>query len=151
LLMARIRSSGNVSTEIAMATALREIKVTGWRRHRSISLRANRVLPRLRRGRKATPDFVFPREKVAVFVDGCFWHACPRHGTKPRSQNRYWRLKLEGNVRRDHRVNKALRSRGWRVVRIWEHSVVNDSLKCARRVQRSLQQAVTASTGTAAR
>ena len=67
------------------------------------------------------PDVVFTRRKVAVFVDGCFWHSCPQHGTSPRANSSYWRAKLMGNVDRDVRVNEALMLEGWCVVRVWEH------------------------------
>jgi DNA mismatch endonuclease, patch repair protein len=67
------------------------------------------------------PDIVFPRLKIAVFLDGCFWHACPDHGTTPRVNQRYWLPKLERNVARDSLNNLRLREAGWHVVRIWEH------------------------------
>jgi DNA mismatch endonuclease, patch repair protein len=66
-------------------------------------------------------DIVFPRRRVAVFVDGCFWHRCPSHGAWPKSNLSYWLPKLRGNAERDRRVNAALAEGGWRVVRIWEH------------------------------
>jgi DNA mismatch endonuclease (patch repair protein) len=65
------------------------------------------------------PDVVFTRVKVAFFVDGCFWHACPEHGDLPRSNNGYWMPKLERNVRRDRLVDERLRVAGWIVVRLW--------------------------------
>jgi len=66
-------------------------------------------------------DIVFPRARIAVFSDGCFWHACPEHGTSPRSNPDYWAPKLSRNVERDRRVDQALREAGWTVVRVWEH------------------------------
>lgn len=66
-------------------------------------------------------DIVFPGPKVAVLVDGCFWHCCPLHGTAPKSNRDYWLPKLEENRRRDERQNEALRRAGWRVMRVWEH------------------------------
>ena len=69
------------------------------------------------------PDFVFPELKLAVFVDGCFWHACPKHATKPRNNRAFWRRKLAANQARDRQVNRTLRAAGWRVVRIWEHEL----------------------------
>lgn len=72
--------------------------------------------------RRVRPDIVFPRFKLAVFVDGCFWHMCPRHGTRPRSNRRYWSAKLRRNVERDAEVNAALREAGWKVLRVWEHT-----------------------------
>jgi DNA mismatch endonuclease, patch repair protein len=69
------------------------------------------------------PDFVFRTERLAVFVDGCFWHGCPRHVTWPRQNAAFWRRKIEGNRARDRRVDRALRAAGWRVLRIWEHAL----------------------------
>jgi DNA mismatch endonuclease, patch repair protein len=67
------------------------------------------------------PDIVFGREKTAVFVDGCFWHGCPKHGTTPRSNTWYWAPKLERNIRRDRFVDRELQLAGWFVIRVWEH------------------------------
>jgi DNA mismatch endonuclease (patch repair protein) len=66
-------------------------------------------------------DVVFTRSRLAVFVDGCFWHRCPEHASDPKRNAAYWGPKLEGNVRRDRRVDAALRRDGWSVLRIWEH------------------------------
>lgn len=67
------------------------------------------------------PDLVFTKRKVCVFVDGCFWHRCPEHGSQPKSNKAFWEEKLARNVARDERATKALELRGWRVVRFWEH------------------------------
>jgi DNA mismatch endonuclease (patch repair protein) len=69
------------------------------------------------------PDFVFPKFKLAVFVDGCFWHGCPKHATKPENNRAYWKRKLSANKTRDRLVNQTLRRAGWRVLRIWEHEL----------------------------
>jgi DNA mismatch endonuclease (patch repair protein) len=71
--------------------------------------------------RVVRPDIVFPRLRVAVFIDGCFWHACPDHGTQPRRNGAYWSDKLRGNVERDRLIDAALREAGWLVRRHWEH------------------------------
>lgn len=71
--------------------------------------------------RGVRPDIVFTRWKVAVFIDGCFWHMCPLHGMIPRSNEGYWRPKLEGNVCRDRKSTRRLEAAGWRVLRYWEH------------------------------
>jgi DNA mismatch endonuclease, patch repair protein len=71
--------------------------------------------------RRARVDVAFPRLKLAVFVDGCFWHACPQHGRQPRSNESYWARKLQRNVERDRQVDVALERAGWRVLRLWEH------------------------------
>ena len=69
------------------------------------------------------PDFVFPRQRLAVFVDGCFWHGCPTHATWPKQNAKFWRTKIPGNQRRDRAVSRLLRKKGWRVLRIWEHAL----------------------------
>jgi DNA mismatch endonuclease (patch repair protein) len=76
---------------------------------------------------RVRPDFVFPELKISVFVDGCFWHGCPRHATWPAHRAAWWRRKIQGNQARDREVNRALRQAGWRVVRIWEHSLAKRS------------------------
>lgn len=81
---------------------------------------STRPLPKLRR----TADLVFTRKKVAVFVDGCFWHGCPEHHTKAKTNASYWSQKVQRNRRRDAEVNTALAEAGWTVVRIWEHEDV---------------------------
>jgi len=72
-------------------------------------------------GGAVRPDVVLVGARVAVFVDGCFWHGCPDHARKPRSNADYWGPKLDSNIERDRRVDRALTEAGWRVVRIWEH------------------------------
>jgi len=73
------------------------------------------------------PDVAFPGKRVAVFVDGCFWHGCPAHGVSPKSNAEFWKLKIRGNIERDQRVTSELENKGWRVLRFWEHEV-NDEL-----------------------
>jgi DNA mismatch endonuclease (patch repair protein) len=121
--MSRIRGRGNKDTEIALARLLRQNKITGWRRHLPIF---------------GKPDFAFPKQKLAVFVDGCFWHACPRHSNMPASNRAFWIKKLAANKSRDRRVNLALRKAGWRVVRIWEHDLAKRGGACVRKIQANL-------------
>lgn len=83
------------------------------------------LLPLTIEGVRVRPDIVFLRRRLAVFVDGCFWHCCPEHGTAPRVNLDYWRPKLERNRARDRLVNDALTSGGWTVVRVWEHGEVD--------------------------
>jgi DNA mismatch endonuclease (patch repair protein) len=72
--------------------------------------------------RRRTIDIAFTRAKVAVFVDGCFWHGCTEHGTKPRSNSAWWQEKLAANVARDADTDRVLADLGWQVVRVWEHN-----------------------------
>ena len=119
-LMAKVRSRGNDSTELRLIALFRELGITGWRR--GVTLGWKRPKGRLAAFR-VRPDFVFRRGKVAVFVDGCFWHACPVHGTRPKQNAGFWREKLARNVARDRLVSRSLHARGWRVMRIWEHEL----------------------------
>jgi len=73
-------------------------------------------------------DIAFTRRKVAVFVDGCFWHGCPEHGTAPRSNAGWWAAKLSANQRRDADTTALLEAQGWRVVRVWEHEAALDAV-----------------------
>jgi|SRR6266850_1951014 len=70
-----------------------------------------------------TPDLAFPKSKVALFIDGCFWHGCPEHGVRPKTNRGFWAKKLKQNFARDERTNVELRRTGWKVVRCWEHDV----------------------------
>ncbi len=106
--MAAIRSRGNKETEIKLAAILRTHGIKGWRRHQQMP---------------GHPDFVFPRERLAVFVDGCFWHGCPEHGHLPQTNQDYWRPKMARNAARDRCTNRLLRKAGWRVLRLWAHSL----------------------------
>lgn len=96
---------------------------------------AVRPLPDLRR----TADLVFPRERVAVFLDGCFWHGCPEHQSVSGSNSDYWARKIELNRRRDRDTSERLTDAGWLVIRVWEHESpdvaahrVEDAVKAAR-------------------
>lgn len=85
------------------------------------------VLRRPEASLRVVADLVFPGAKVAVFVDGCFWHGCPVHGTKPRTNSPYWDAKIQGNVRRDRLVDDQLAEAGWQPVHIWEHEDAEDA------------------------
>jgi DNA mismatch endonuclease (patch repair protein) len=84
---------------------------------RGLRFRVHYALPSLRR----RADIAFPRQRIAVFVDGCFWHGCPQHGTWPKQNADWWREKIEANRRRDGDTDARLREQGWSVVRVWEH------------------------------
>jgi len=104
--MSRIRGS-DTKPEIALRTHLWEM---------GLRYRLRYELP----GR---PDLVFVKQRVAVFVDGCFWHGCPDHATIPSTNRRFWEQKIGKNLARDDKINKELDSMGWLVIRIWEHEI----------------------------
>ncbi|HRK33763.1 MAG TPA: very short patch repair endonuclease [Candidatus Hydrogenedentes bacterium] len=120
--MAAIKSRGNKRTELLLIAILRDYSITGWLR--------NQNLP----GR---PDFAFRRQRLAVFVDGCFWHGCRWHCRMPKSRKQYWEPKIQRNIQRDKLVRTLLAQRGWKVLRIWEHQ-----LKCPERVALTLARAL---------
>jgi len=91
---------------------------------RGLRFRVDWPLPDMPRRRA---DIAFTRAKVAVFVDGCFWHSCPEHGTAAKNNAEWWAAKLAGNARRDHETDEHLRDLGWTVCRIWEHENVSDA------------------------
>ena len=106
--MSRIRGRGNKDTEVVLARLFRAERISGWRRHTALVGR---------------PDFAFRQQRVAVFVDGCFWHGCPKHSNMPANNRAFWMKKLTGNQARDRLVTRTLRKTGWRVVRVWEHEL----------------------------
>ena len=123
-IMSRVRSKGNKLTEVALARLFRANRIKGWRRHYPVTGR---------------PDFAFPNHKLAVFVDGCFWHGCPKHATRPKGNSAFWSTKLDANKARDRKVNRDLRAKGWRVLRIWEHDLTKSRQDwTVRRVMRVL-------------
>ncbi|HSH60414.1 MAG TPA: very short patch repair endonuclease [Acidimicrobiales bacterium] len=89
-----------------------------------------RLRPRL----PGSPDLVFTSARLAVFVDGCFWHGCPEHYRAPKANADFWRAKVERNVSRDRRVDGELSASGWRVLRVWEHEIRADVPNVAARV-----------------
>jgi DNA mismatch endonuclease, patch repair protein len=80
-------------------------------------------------GRRARPDIVFPRLRLAVFVDGCFWHGCREHRSLPVSNAAFWKQKIEATARRDEQQAAWLRAAGWSVIRVWEHDVPERALQ----------------------
>jgi DNA mismatch endonuclease, patch repair protein len=102
--MASIRSKGNRTTERVFLSILRQAGISGWRRHLNLP---------------GKPDFVFRSQRLAIFLDGCFWHGCPRCYRLPQDNRSYWKKKIIGNRRR----SRELRSLGWRVLRFWEHTL----------------------------
>jgi DNA mismatch endonuclease, patch repair protein len=126
-LMSRVRSAGNETTEERLASFLRTSGLRGWRRCQNLL---------------GCPDFVWRLKKLAVFVDGCFWHghACGKN-VSPRTNSEHWRTKIDGNRARDRRVTAALRRRGWSVLRIWECQLSRNPGSCIARLRRALAEA----------
>jgi len=115
-----------LEAELALAKLLRQHGIKGWRRHQPIF---------------GKPDFIFPKARLAVFVDGCFWHGCPKHATWPSNRAAWWRRKLLSNKKRDQLVNRKLRQAGWRVIRIWEHELARvNQARLLQRFQRELNR-----------
>ncbi|MFC1806051.1 very short patch repair endonuclease [Planctomycetota bacterium] len=108
-IMTSIRSKGNRSTERRLRMLLVRSGISGWR-----------LLPE---GVAGNPDFIFPDLALAVFVDGCFWHGCPRCGHRPSSNRKYWNAKLDRTKARDRRLRAKLRRQGWSVIGVWEHEL----------------------------
>lgn len=108
--MAKVRGKGNKSTEALVERALLDSEITDWTKHTKIL--------------KTTPDFYFPRYRLALFVDGCFWHACPICKRRtPYARSEFWGTKIDQNRRRDNRIRRKLRQQGYHVIRIWEHDL----------------------------
>jgi DNA mismatch endonuclease, patch repair protein len=95
---------------------------------------------RLRSGLPGKPDLVFPSNRLAVFMDSCFWHRCPLHATKPKTNAAFWEEKLSSNVRRDERVNAELAARGWVVLRVWQHDLRDGITEIVQRVSVALNR-----------
>jgi DNA mismatch endonuclease (patch repair protein) len=107
-IMANVKSSGNISTELKTILIFRENHINGWRRHYKLI---------------GNPDFTFPKNKIAVFIDGCFWHGCVKHCRVPVTNRMYWNNKIKRNIQRDLNIGRVLRVKGWKVIRIWEHEL----------------------------
>ena len=88
-------------------------------------------------GRRVRPDIVFSKRRVAVFVDGCFWHSCPEHRQMPKTNAAYWEAKLNGNKAKDLADSHALQRDGWKVVRVWEHEKIDDAVDAVKAALRS--------------
>ena len=104
-IMRRVKSQKNSSTELRLIEIFKQNGITGWRRNYPV---------------KGRPDFVFPKHKTAVFVDGCFWHGHDCRNTRPADNHEYWRKKRARNIERDQEVTAMFKARGWTVLRIWE-------------------------------
>ena len=104
-IMSAVHSKQNKTTELRLIEIFKEHKITGWRRNYKV---------------KGHPDFVFLYKKIAIFVDGCFWHGHDCRNTRPSDNQEYWQKKRERNIRHDKEITSLFESRGWTVIRIWE-------------------------------
>ena len=111
--MRAVKSRGNKSTELKLIEIFKNRKIIGWRRNYKLF---------------GKPDFVFPKQRLAIFLDGCFWHGHDCRNTKPAANADYWRVKIERNKMRDESVSKNLTDKGWRVLRIWECGIKKNVL-----------------------
>lgn len=104
-IMSKVRSKGNKSTELRVIELFEDNGITGWRRNYKV---------------KGHPDFVFLKERVAIFVDGCFWHGHECRNIYPKDNEEYWNKKRQRNIQHDLEITERFQKRGWTVVRIWE-------------------------------
>jgi DNA mismatch endonuclease, patch repair protein len=104
-IMRQVKSSRNKSTEIKLLQYFKDRKIIGWRRNYKLF---------------GKPDFAFPKSKIVIFVDGCFWHGHNCRNTKPKDNKVYWINKIIRNKKRDRQVTKYFHDSGWRVIRLWE-------------------------------
>lgn len=112
-IMKAVKSSGNKSTELKLITLFKKHRITGWRRNYKLV---------------GAPDFVFPKSRIVVFADGCFWHGHPCRNIKPKDNSKYWRNKIQRNKSRDSLVNRLLRRKKWIIFRIWECQIKKSHL-----------------------
>jgi len=122
----KIRSGGNRSTECRLRAGLIRAGIRGWR------VRPKEVL--------GQPDFFFDRQKVAVFVDGCYWHGCTTCGHVPKNNSSFWRLKFALTKKRDRKVVRELRLLGFKTLRIWEHQLADELQSCLRKIRICVQK-----------
>lgn len=123
-IMSGIRGRNNRSTEIALRMGLIRNGMCGWKLHI--------------KALTGCPDFVFVRRHIAVFVDGCFWHGCPRCGHLPKTNARFWKAKILRNRERDCKNTRALLRSGYRVLRFWEHEITNDLDRCIAKLAKAV-------------
>lgn len=115
----------NTKTELLLRKCLSSDGIKGYRIH-------SRLLGK--------PDIVFTKYKLAVFIDGCFWHKCPKCFIQPENNKKFWENKIEGNMKRDKKINKSLKREGWHVIRIWEHLLRKTPNKAYKKVLRILEK-----------
>lgn len=110
-MMKAVRGKNNKSTELIFRQALLQAKIFGWKIHENIA---------------GNPDIYFPAYKIAIFLDGCFWHGCLECGHIPKTNNAYWKTKICRTIERDHQKSEVLKDQGYLVIRFWEHELSQD-------------------------
>lgn len=124
-MMRSIKGKGNKSTELRFCLGLTEAGISGWQTHEKLI---------------GNPDVIFPAYKIAIFLDGCFWHGCPVCGHIPKTNHPYWKTKIERNIERDKIKTAALNELGYSVVRFWEHELLRDLNACIEVVIENLEK-----------
>ena len=114
-MMGAVKGQGNKTTELKFCQALKRVKLSGWKTHEKLV---------------GSPDISFPYYKIAIFLDGCFWHGCPKCGHIPRTNSAYWKAKIERNKERDIQKAEALKEQGYLVLRFWEHDLAENLEEC---------------------
>ena len=122
-IMSRVKGRGNAATEQRLIQLMQEAGIKGWRRNFPLF---------------GKPDFVFPKQRVAVFVDGEFWHGHPTRAKIPETNREFWKEKITRNVARDREVNRVLKKKNWVVVRIWQKDLKAQPKDEIRRLRRTL-------------
>lgn len=125
MIMRSVKSADNKTTELALLKLFKRHRIRGWRRKMNVLGR---------------PDFCFPKFRIVIFVDGCFWHGCRRHRGIPKSNIKFWQNKIAGNRKRDRAINSGLRKNGWKILRIWEHEIKKNPDKAVRKITNSLRR-----------
>ncbi|MFC1548703.1 very short patch repair endonuclease [Candidatus Omnitrophota bacterium] len=123
--MSQIRGK-DTKIEVLLRKELRRKGLKGWRSNYKL---------------EGKPDVVYPKEKIAIFCDGCFWHGCPKCYKPPKTNKKFWKPKIRQNIYRDETVNGILRKKGWKVIRLWEHDLKKHLNKCIKRIDKTLAKA----------
>lgn len=116
--MSRIRAK-NTGPEVKLRKLLSAAGIRGYRIHYNLP---------------GKPDIVFTKKKIAIFIDGCFWHKCPICFQEPETRKEFWLKKIQSNVDRDKKVNTQLKEGGWKIIRIWEHEIRIEPEKCVKKI-----------------
>ncbi len=122
--MSCVRSNRNKTTELKFIKLLKSLNIKGWRRNSK---------------EIGSPDFVFNEMKIAIFIDGCFWHGCPKHLRLPSSNRKYWKDKISRNKERDKKASVSLRKIGWMVYRFWEHELKKNGKSTVNKIEKIKQ------------